>query len=83
MKNFRSYSFFYLLLILVLMFALFFTTQNTPENAKDYGYNEFLAEIDTVQRVEIKQNTEIPTGEVSVITGDATTRTFFSCQTST
>lgn len=77
MKNFRSYSF-YLLLILVLMFALFFTTQNTPENAKDYGYNEFLAEIDTVQRVEIKQNTEIPTGgEVSVITGDATTRTFF------
>lgn len=67
MKNFRSYSF-YLLLILVLMFALFFTTQNTTENVKDYGYNEFLAEIGSVQRVEIRQNAEIPTGEVNVIT---------------
>lgn len=77
MKNFRSYSF-YLLLILVLMFALFFTTQNTTDNAKTYGHAEFLAEIDNISRVEIKQNTEIPSGEITVYyAGSAETNSFF------
>jgi len=76
MKNFKSYSF-YLLLILVLMFALFFSTQNTPTNENQYGYIEFLAEIDRVERVEIKQNVEIPTGQITVWTDDIESKSFF------
>lgn len=76
MKNFKSYSF-YLLLILVLMFALFFSTQNTPTNENQYGYTEFLAEIDRVERVEIKQNVEIPTGQITVWTDNIESKSFF------
>ena len=76
MKNFKSYSF-YLLLILVLMFALFFSTQNTPTNENQYGYTEFLAEIDRVERVEIKPNIEIPTGQITVWTDDVESKSFF------
>ncbi|PKM57384.1 MAG: cell division protein FtsH [Firmicutes bacterium HGW-Firmicutes-3] len=76
MKNFKSYSF-YLLLILVLMFALFFSTQNTPTNENQYGYTEFLAEIDRVERVEIKQNVEIPTGQITIWTDKLESKSFF------
>ena len=76
MKNFRSYSF-YLLLILVLMFALFFTTQQTQDTGEEYGHTEFLNDLGDIDRVEIKQNQEIPTGEITVVFSDFTTKSFF------
>ena len=80
MRNFRSYSF-YLLLILVLMFALFFSTQNTGSNENEYGYTEFLNELDQITRVEIRPNLEIPTGEITVVYQDLTTETFYTTDT--
>jgi cell division protease FtsH len=59
------------------MFALFFSTQNTPTNENQYGYTEFLAEIDRVERVEIKQNVEIPTGQITVWTDNIESKSFF------
>lgn len=80
MKNFRSYSF-YLLLILVLMFALFFTTQQTGTNENEYGPSDFLNDLDSVSRVVINPNLEIPTGEIEVVYNDLTTKTFFTADT--
>lgn len=80
MKNFRSYSF-YLLLILVLMFALFVTTQQDTSNEGTYGYNNFISDISKVSAVEIHPNVEIPTGEVVVVFDDQTTKSFYITDT--
>ncbi len=77
MKNFRSYSF-YLLLILVLMFALFFTTQQNGDTENEYGYTDFIGDLNTISRVEIRPNVEVPTGEITVYFSDvATQQSFF------
>lgn len=75
MKNFRSYSF-YLLLILVLMFALFFTTTQTGTTENLYSESDFLSDLGRVRSVEIKPNLEIPTGEVEIVFSDVTTESF-------
>jgi hypothetical protein len=59
------------------MFALFFSTNNTTENESQYGYTEFLAEIDSIERVEVKPNAEIPTGEITVWTDGVETKSFY------
>ncbi len=80
MKNFRSYSF-YLLLILVLMFALYFTSMNSDNSQADYSYTEFLSELDSVSRVEISPNLEIPTGEITVVYSNMSTKSFYTTDT--
>jgi len=59
-----------MLLILILTFALLYAFNNKKTDVKDYGYTEFLGEIDQVDRIEIKPNQETPSGEVVVYSGN-------------
>lgn len=82
MKNFRSYSF-YLLLILVLMSALFFTNLSNSGTEAEYGYTDFLGDMNRgeIARVEINPNLEVPTGEIKVTFLDLTTKSFYTTDT--
>lgn len=74
-KNIRGFSF-YALLLLVLLIAVFFTSNQYNKMKETFGYQDFINQIDRVQRVEIKQNGEIPTGIVTVFFDDATYERF-------
>lgn len=76
MKNFKGYGF-YLLLLVLIFSALFFSSLNKTGEEKSYGYKEFLDEIEAIQRIDIKPNTETPTGEIIVYTGNTETKRFY------
>ncbi|MCT4542793.1 MAG: ATP-dependent zinc metalloprotease FtsH [Vallitalea sp.] len=74
-KNIKGFSF-YALLLLVLLITVFITS-NKYENLKgNYGYQDFMNEIDQVVRIEIKQNMEIPTGVVKLYFENTETKSF-------
>ncbi len=77
-NNLKSFSF-YALLILVLMFALIFTQSDPGTMEQTFGMSELDSAItnDSVERIEVDQNQEIPTGVVKVYFKDATTVSFF------
>ncbi|NDL66429.1 ATP-dependent zinc metalloprotease FtsH [Anaerotalea alkaliphila] len=75
-RNLRGLSF-YAILILVLMFALIMSNPDNNTMRESYGYSELLENIEDVERVELRQNVEIPTGSATVYMKNAETKTFF------
>ncbi len=59
---------FYALLLLVLLFAVLYTTSSWQVPKGNYGYTEFLQEAKSgvIERIDVKQNGEIPTGKIMV-----------------
>lgn len=80
MKNFRSYSF-YGLLILVLMVALFFSSNPNGTSENQYEESDFLSQMNRISSVSISPNLEIPTGQVDIVFNDLTTQSFFTTDT--
>lgn len=64
-KNFKGFSF-YAIILIVLLLVLFWTEQTKEPMKENFGYNELIDKIDQAQRIEVFQNTEIPTGKVTV-----------------
>ncbi len=64
-KNLKGFSF-YAIILFILLMVLIWTDQNKGPMTDDFGYNEMMAKIDQVERIEVYQNTEIPTGKVTV-----------------
>ncbi|PKM95253.1 MAG: cell division protein FtsH [Firmicutes bacterium HGW-Firmicutes-1] len=80
-KNLKGFSF-YAIILIVLLLVLFWTEQTKEPMKEDFGYNDLIEKIDQVQRIEVFQNTEIPTGKVTVYfkaaeVGEVPTKVFF------
>ncbi|GKX30530.1 ATP-dependent zinc metalloprotease FtsH [Vallitalea longa] len=74
-KNIKGFSF-YALLLLVLLIAVVVSNNKWDNMKGDYGYQDFMKQIDDVVRIEIKQNAEIPTGIVTVYFENAEYKSF-------
>ncbi|GMQ62400.1 ATP-dependent zinc metalloprotease FtsH [Vallitalea maricola] len=74
-KNIKGFSF-YALLLLVLLIAVFISSNRFDTMKGDYGYQDLIKEIDDVVRIEVKQNAEIPTGIVTVYFENTDSRSF-------
>lgn len=75
-NNFRSFSFYALLIILILFVLIM--TQTEPTNLDEsFGITELNMNINNVARIQVDQNTEIPTGVVKVFFNDGGTESFF------
>lgn len=79
MKNMKGYGFFVLVLAVILV-ALFANDFMTRVNEENYSYTDFKKEISegTIQSVSIKQNQEIPTGQIVVTTKDKKQKSFYA-----
>ncbi len=64
-RNLKGFSF-YAIILIVLLLVLFWTEKTKEPMKEDFGYNELIEKIDQIQRIEVFQNTEIPTGKVTV-----------------
>jgi cell division protease FtsH len=75
-KNLKGISF-YMLLLLILMFALLIS--NREETMKDnYGYFELMNDSNKIERVEISQKvSEMPSGKVTVYFKDTQKKQFY------
>lgn len=74
-KNIKGFSF-YALLLLVLLIAVFISSNRFDTMKGDYGYQDLVKEIDDVVRIEVKQNAEIPTGIVTIYYDNTDSRSF-------
>ncbi|GMQ57535.1 ATP-dependent zinc metalloprotease FtsH [Vallitalea sediminicola] len=74
-KNIKGFSF-YALLLLVLLIAVFISSNKFDTMKGDYGYQDLVKEIENVVRIEVKQNAEIPTGIVTVYFENTDSRSF-------
>ncbi len=74
-KNIKGFSF-YALLLLVLLIIVLITSNQNSKTGDTFGFQDLMEQIDRVQRVDIKQNAEIPTGIVTAIFDDATYEEF-------
>ena len=74
-KNIKGFSF-YALLLLVVLIAVVVSNNNWDNMKGDYGYKDFMEQIDDVVRIEIKQNAEIPTGIVTAYFSNAEYESF-------
>ncbi len=63
-KNLKGFSF-YAIILFVLLFVLLWKDQAVKPMEQSYGYNEMIESIDNVDRIEVTQNLEIPTGKVT------------------
>lgn len=75
-KNLKGFSF-YAIILFILLFVLVWTDNSNKPMKQDYGYNELIEEIDKVERIEISQNQEVPTGRVTVYKEDGNTEKFY------
>lgn len=74
---------FYSLLLLILLFALMLSTSQNADFTQTYGRYELMNDVEQgrVERVDITQNQEIPTGSVKVYMTDASTKEFYTANT--
>ena len=78
MKNrFRGYGF-YIIILAIIFFATLFSDSFGRDIGESYSKSQFLEDIkeDSINRVEIFQNEEVPTGEVKVTFKDGSSSTF-------
>jgi cell division protease FtsH len=73
-RQMRGYGFYVLILLVIL--AVVFTMTNRNGKDTDYTYTEFLQDLKDgdVKNVDIKQNKEIPTGQLVVTLKDGKTK---------
>jgi len=63
-KNLKGFSF-YAIILAILLMVLYWTEQTKEPMKEDFGYYELIERIDSVTRIELTQNTTIPTGKVT------------------
>lgn len=79
-RNLKGFSF-YAIILIVLLIVLYWTEQTKEPMKEDFGYYELIKIIDQVDRIEVTQHAEIPTGKaIAYFTDEAgqiTTKEFF------
>lgn len=79
-RNLKGFSF-YAIILIVLLLVLYWTEQTKEPMKEDFGYYELIKIIDRVDRIEVTQNAEIPTGSALVYytdeNGQIVTKSFF------
>ena len=83
-KLVRSYGFYFILVALIVLFALQYSNFLT-RNKEEYTYQQYLQDLSDgdLAAVVIYQNEEAPTGKVSVLLKDKSTKSFYVVNTET
>ena len=76
-RNFKGFGL-YAIILLVLLVTLIWTNDAIDESTTGETYDSFIEDYEagTVGKVTVKQNTEIPTGMVTVSLNDSTNREY-------
>lgn len=82
-KQIRGYGFY--IIILVVIFATIYWMTANDGTSSDYSYPQFLQDLkeEEILSVDIKQNKEVPTGQLTVTYKDGDTKSLFIEDTGT
>jgi len=77
-KQLKGYGFYVIILGIILM-AMLFSDNFGNSNTKKYEYPNFLADLEkgNLEKVEVLQNIEVPTGEVKITLKDKSSQQFY------
>lgn len=75
-KQMKGYGF-YIIILLIVVITLYVSNSIDLNNPDAYSYTQFINDIDNnqIKSIDIYQNEEVPTGEITVIRGDDTSET--------
>lgn len=79
MKGMRGYGFF-VIIVAVILVAVFANDLISSNNQETYSYSDFKKEVkeNKIAAVTIRQNQEIPTGQIVVTTSDSSKKSFYA-----
>ncbi len=79
MKGMRGYGFF-VIIVAVILVAVFANDLISSNNQETYSYSDFKKEVkeNKIAAVTIRQNQEIPTGQIVVTTADSSKKSFYA-----
>ena len=79
MKGMRGYGFF-VIIVAVILVAVFANDLISSNNQEMYSYSDFKREVEDnkIAAVTVRQNQEIPTGQIVVTTADSTKKSFYA-----
>jgi len=83
-KVIRSYGFYFVISALIVLFGLWYSGILTSKN-NEYSYQEYLKDLEAgnITDIVIYQNEEAPTGKVSVLRKDKSTKSIYVVNTET
>lgn len=84
MKGMRGYGFF-VIIVAVILVAVFANDFISSNNQEVYSYSDFKREMEDkkIAAVTIRQNQEIPTGQIVVTTVDSNKKSFYAANVNT